>query len=408
MGLGAPTAADARDVMAGLNPDSSGILQVCPPWNRPDYQPSYRRLHWPNGAVATLYSAEEPERFRGVQHDFFWGDEPASWPKGEEVLSNIMFGLRRGLAQLLLTGTPKAVPLIKSLMKDKSIIVTKGTMYDNPTLSANAVARIKAQYEGTRLGRQEIYGELLEDNPDALWTHEMIDVDRLTKDDFATKVANGSIVIKRTTVAIDPAVTSNKDSNRTGINVACIDDQRPPHAYILESLPLVVRPESWAAKAVQLYKGHQGDRIFGEVNNGGDMIETIIRQIDPNVPYAPVRATKGKLLRAEPASALYEKHRVHHVGMWEDLEDEMCDYDGSQASPDLLDALVWNLFGLILEGEENGAEEAITYLERRVAKCPSCATLNYAPAGQTFVSCRSCATLIETQNGTPTPVEATA
>lgn len=394
-----PTAADVRDVMVGLDPDSSGLMQICPPWNRPTYMPSYRHAVWPNGATATMYSGEEPNRLRGPQHDLAWGDEPAAWAKPDDMLSNLLFGLRRGDAQLILTGTPRPIPMIRGLVKNPDVILTKGSMYDNPMLTDTAVARIKKQYEGTRLGRQEIEGVLLEDNPDALWSVEMIDADRMTMEEFAEKVTKGFINIRRTVVSVDPAVTAKKNSNATGINVACIDDQHPPHAYILRDATMVSRPEAWATVSVALYKEYQADRLIAEVNNGGDLVEATIRQIDPNVSYKDVRATKGKMLRAEPASALYEKHRVHHVGAFPELEDEMLTYDGSQDSPDRLDSLVWSLFALILENEETGAEEAIAYLERRTAICPSCATRTYAPAGQSFVSCRGCAKLVLTASG---------
>jgi phage terminase large subunit-like protein len=349
VGLASATAADTRDVMLGLDPDSSGLLQVCPPWNRPVYQPSYRRAVWPNGVVATLYSAEEPERVRGPQHNFFWGDEPASWPKGIDMLSNIQFGLRREPAQLLMTGTPKpGNPLVKELMKQATVI-TRGTMYENTALSASAVEALRSQYEGTRLGRQELGGELLDDNPDALWTYDMIDKDRMSPVEYARKVESGAIQIGRGAVAVDPAVTANKNSNATGILYGHLDRQNPPHAYIIEDATMVGRPDQWSRAVIKTYKTYGADRVIGEVNNGGDLIENTIRQVDKNVSYKTVRATKGKMLRAEPVSALYEKHRVHHVGIFPKLEEQQTEYDGSQESPDNLDALVWLLTHLIID-----------------------------------------------------------
>lgn len=354
-----PTIADVRDVMAGLDPDSSGLLQVCPPWNKPVYEPSKRHLIWPDGAVATLYSSEEPKRLRGPQHELGWGDEPAAWENAEDTLSNLLFGLRRGKAQLVLTGTPEPVKIIKDLVRNPDIIITRGSMFDNPTLSPLAIKRIKDQYEGTRLGRQEIYGELLEDNPDALWTEKMIEDDRLTVEEFEQRVATGIIKIKRTVVSIDPAVTNTKSSNETGITVECIDTQDPPHGYLLDDESLVGRPDQWSRVAVALFNKRAADRVIGEVNNGGDLIEHTIRQVPgaKSIPYKAVRATKGKILRAEPVSALYEKHRIHHVGRYARLEAQMCDYNGSQIgvlSPDRLDSLVWGFTELMLSGRRGG------------------------------------------------------
>lgn len=339
--------------MLGLNPDSSGIMQVCPPWERPEYQPSYRRAVWPNGAVATLYSAEEPERLRGPQHDFAWGDEPASWMKGEEVLSNIQFGLRRGLAQLILTGTPKPTPLIRKLVRNPEVVITRGTMYDNPTLTPSAVQRLREQYEGTRLGRQELGGELLDDNPDALWTYDMIDQDRIKPLEYAKAVTRGDIQIGRGVVAVDPAVSANKNSNETGIIYGHIDRKKPAHLYVVADATVGgVRPEAWAKAAIKTYKYYEADRVVGEVNNGGDLVEANLRNFDRSVSYKQVRATKGKILRAEPVSALYEQHRVHHVGNFPQLEDQMTEYDGTQSSPDRLDALVWMATELIVTGSK--------------------------------------------------------
>lgn len=346
-----PTAADTRDVMLGLDPDSSGLLQVCPPWNKPVYEPSKRRAIWPDGTVATLYSAEEPNRLRGPQHGFAWGDEPAAWKDGEEVLSNLQFGLRRGEAKAIFTTTPRATPFVRQLIRLPGVVRTSGSMSENVALSSRAKAAIELQYGGTRLGRQEIYGELLEDNPDALWTYSMIDADRITPEDYAQKILSGAIKMGRGVVAVDPAVTANKASNATGILYGHLDTQSPPHAYIIEDLTFSGRPEQWATVAVNAYHRHDADRIIGEINNGGDLIENTIRQIDKSVAYKQVRATKGKMLRAEPVSALYEQHRVHHVGNFGPLEQQMTEYDGSQVSPDNLDALVWLLTDLIINAK---------------------------------------------------------
>lgn len=355
-----PTAADARDVMLGMNPESSGLLQVCPPWNKPIYEPSKRRAIWPDGGVATLYSAEEPDRLRGPEHDFGWGDEPAAWPDGDDVLLNLMMGLRQGEAKAIFTTTPRPTAFMRKLLHMEGVVVSEGTMRDNPFLADEARKRIIAMYAGTRLGLQEIEGRLLVDNPDALWTYEMIENDRISIKDFAEAIAPAlhakpTITITRTVVAIDPAVTSNKKSNETGIIVACIDNQKPSHAYILRDATLVARPEQWAEKAVSIYKEYGADRAIGEVNNGGDLIESVLRNQDSSISYATVRATKGKMLRAEPISALYEKHRVHHIGSFPQLEQQMTEYDGNpKTSPDRFDALVWALTYLQINNKSGG------------------------------------------------------
>lgn len=421
--LVAPTAADVRDTMLGLKPGSeSGLLQVCPPWDRPLYRPSYRECVWPtsprrpNGASATMFSGEEPNRLRGPQHDMAWWDEPAATPSQDEVEAMLLFGLRLGEAKLIMTGTPLPVPMIQRIRRDAKntltnpalgTFVTTGTMYDNTFLAPSAIAVLKRKYEGTRMGRQEIYGEVLDDNPDALWSQGMIDNYAITPGEFATRVRSGELRLMRGAVSVDPAVTANKKSNQTGIVNGFIDQQNPPHAYIVGDFTLSASPSVWARTAIRVLKGMLGDRIIGEVNNGGDMVENTIRQEDPNVPFTSVRATRGKILRAEPVSALYEQGRVHHVRLpgpadpevdgnpnhLVDLEYQMTTYDGSQESPDRLDALVWLVTNLIVD-QETDAEQAIAYLERRSAQCVECRTLNYMPPGQLVVFCRQCRAVI--------------
>ncbi len=353
--LVAPTAADTRDVMLGMNPESSGLLQVCPPWDLPLYEPSKRRAIWPNGDVAILYSAEEPGRLRGPQHDMGWGDEPAEWSDGEEVLSNLEFGLRLGDAKLILTGTPKPTPFIKSIMKRPGTILTTGSMRDNPNLSPVARDRILARYAGTRTGLQEIEGMLLEDNPNALWTWAMIDENRISLASFNEQLKFGLVKLKRIVVAIDPAVTNKRKSNSTGITVSAIDDRLlEPHAYVIKSISVNARPESWARTAINLYHEYNADRVIGETNNGGDLIESTLRQIDPNVSYHGVTASRGKMVRAEPVSALYEQGRVHHIGMHKELETQQTEYTGVGESPDEFDSCVWSLTELVINKKKRG------------------------------------------------------
>ncbi|HTQ34265.1 MAG TPA: terminase family protein [Stellaceae bacterium] len=356
--LVAPTAADARDVMVE---GESGLLAIAPPWDRPEYEPSKRRLTWANGAVATTYSADEPERLRGPQHDFAWCDELAAWryPAAWDML---MFGLRLGTdPRAVVTTTPRPTKLIKALVADPKVVVTRGTTYENEANLAPAfLEQIVRRYEGTRLGRQELEAEILEDVPGALWSHGLIDAVRVATHPELTRIV----------VAIDPAAGSGEHSDETGIVVAGKDDAG--HGYVLADLSEHYAPTQWARAAIAAYHAHGADRIVAEVNNGGEMVEATLRVIDPTVPFAAVRASRGKVARAEPVAALYEQGRVHHVGALPRLEDQMCgfvhDFDRAKAgySPDRVDALVWALSELLIQpiaGE--GVFEAYRHLAQQ-------------------------------------------
>lgn len=330
------TAADTRDVMVeGV----SGLLSVCPPWNRPIYEPSKRRCTWPNGAIATLYSADEPDRLRGPQHDAAWADELAAW-RYADAWDQLRFGLRLGTKpRVVVTTTPRPTKLVKDLVKENTTHVTKGNTYENQNnLAQDFVDLVVKRYEGTRLGRQELYAEILDDVPGALWTRDLLDELRVSVHP----------PLRRIVVAIDPAVTSAITSNETGLIVGGISQTR--HGYILHDGSGRMPANKWAQAAVDLMREHNGDRIVAEVNNGGELVEATIRTIDKNVSYKAVHASRGKVSRAEPVSALYEQKKVHHVGMFGQLEDQMCtytplDFDGS---PDRVDALVWCLTDLML------------------------------------------------------------
>jgi phage terminase large subunit-like protein len=341
MALVAPTAADARDVMVE---GESGILAISAPWDRPTYEPSKRRLTWKNGALATLYSADEPERLRGPQHGAFWADEVGSW-RYPEAWDMLMFGLRLGARpQGVITTTPRPTKIIRQLMADPTCVVTRGSTYENrDNLPSSFFEKIVRKYEGTRLGRQELEAELLEDTPGALWSRETIEVSRVPscRGDF-----------ERVVVAIDPAVTSGEDSDETGILVVGLADD---HGYVLADASGRYSPVEWARMAVGLYRTHHADRVVAEVNNGGDMVEATLRMVDLNVAFNAVHASRGKVVRAEPVAALYEQGRVHHVGGFAELEDQMCsfttDFDSRAAgySPDRVDALVWAVTDLMVE-----------------------------------------------------------
>lgn len=340
--LVAPTAADARDVMVE---GESGILAISPPWDRPVYTPSKRKLEWPNGALAFTYSADEPERLRGPQHDAAWCDELCSWryPEARDMLA---FGLRLGQRPIeIITTTPKPIRLLKEIMQDENTVMTTGSTYDNrENLAPTFFKKVVGKYEGTRLGRQELHAAVLDDNPNALWKRMWIDDHRVAKGEVPDLVRIG--------VAIDPAVSNNEDSAETGIVIG--GKTRDGHAYILADRSGRFNPLAWAKKAISAFDEFKGDRVIGEVNNGGDLIEANLRSVDETIPYRQVRATRGKAVRAEPIASLYEQGRVHHVGTFGEMEDQMCDWnpnDKNALSPDRMDALVW-LLTWLFEDEE--------------------------------------------------------
>ena len=332
--LVAPTAADVRDVMIE---GESGLLAICPPWNMPVYESSKRRLTWPNGAIATTYSAEEPDRLRGPQHDAAWCDEVAAW-RYPETWDMLMFGLRLGVdPRCVVTTTPKPIPIVRNLLKSPTTAITRGSTYENRANLAEAFfEQIVAQYEGTRLGRQELYAEVLDDVEGALWTRALIDQHRV-------KVAPE---LKRIVVAIDPAITASDDSDETGIVVAGLGVDN--HGYALDDLSLRASPDGWARRAVAAYHARKADRIVAEVNQGGDMVEYTIRTVDPRASIKKVHAARGKQTRAEPIVALYEQGRIHHVGVLPQLEEQMCNWVPGMDSPDRMDAAVWAFTELML------------------------------------------------------------
>jgi phage terminase large subunit-like protein len=335
------TKADVRDVMVE---GESGILATAGR-NRPLYEPSKRRLTWPNGAIGVCYSGDEPDQLRGPQHDAAWLDELAKYRYAEETWSNLDLGLRLGESpQAVITTTPRPVQIMRELVADELVTVTRGSTYDNlQNLAESFAKRIVERYEGTRLGRQELHAEILDDVVGALWSREMIDAHRLreTPPHF-----------ERIVVGVDPAVTSGEDADETGILVAGMIGNR---GYIVEDLSGQYTPQEWAIQAIKAYYKYNADRIVAEVNQGGDMVEHTIRTVDRNVSYKAVRAARGKILRAEPIAALYEQGRIHHCGTFAALEDQLCMYTHeSRDSPDRLDALVWALTDLMIGKNDGG------------------------------------------------------
>jgi len=331
-----PTVADARDVMVK---GESGILAISNPDLRPVYEPSKRLLTWPNGAIATTYSAEKADRLRGPQHDCAWVDELAAW-RYLEAYDMLDLGLRLGTdPQCCITTTPKPIGLLHALMENPRTKFTGGSTYENKAnMSPLLFERVTARYEGTRIGEQELHGKLLRDFPGAYWTRDMIQGVRMKG-----KVPEMIKVV----VAVDPAMSATERSDETGIVVAGLG--RDKRYYVLADLSCRQSPSGWATLAVKAYHDWNADRIVAEVNQGGDLVEETLRRVDGgrDVSYRAIHASKGKTLRAEPISALYEQGKVSHSQIFGTLEDQMCaltpDGYGLEGSPDRLDAMVYAL-----------------------------------------------------------------
>jgi phage terminase large subunit-like protein len=341
-------AATSDDLRRVCFEGDSGLLSVIPDACISDYNKTLHEITLFNGGLIQGFSSEKPDRLRGPQGHRAWCDELAAW-RYPEAWDMLMFGLRLGeKPQCVVSTTPRPTKIIKELVSRKDVYVTRGSTYDNAAnLAPTFISQLVTKYEGTRLGRQELNAELLLDNPGALWKRDNIEEARL-------RVYPELI---RIVVAIDPAVTSKADSDETGIIVAGIATIKDTvHGFILDDKSMRGTPDEWAKEAVRLYHHWKADRIIGETNNGGDMIEAIIRTIDRNVSYKGVHASRGKQIRAEPISALYEQRRVHHVGMFAELEDQLCEWDPAtaDASPDRLDALVWALTELMTENQHTG------------------------------------------------------
>jgi phage terminase large subunit-like protein len=334
------TFADARSVMVeGV----SGLLAVHPPEARPLYEPSKRQVVWPNGAIAQLFSAEDPESLRGPQFTHAWCDELAKWRRPDESWDMLQFGLRLGEApRQVVTTTPRPIKLIKTLLADPGCAVSRvATEANAANLAPGFLDAIVGRYRGTRLGRQELDAELLEDRPDTLFPRALIEAARV----------RAAPELARVVVAVDPPASSGPHADACGIVVAGLGEDR--RGYVLADRTVEqARPMEWATAVVRAYAAFEADRILVETNQGGDLVETVLRQVDATVPVRAVKAMRGKWLRAEPVAALYEQGRVAHVGAFPALEDEMSDFgpDGLSGgcSPDRVDALVWALTELML------------------------------------------------------------
>tara|TARA_B110000285_G_scaffold20358_1_gene19733 strand:- start:290 stop:1591 length:1302 start_codon:yes stop_codon:yes gene_type:complete len=335
-GVVAPTSGDLRRVCFE---GPSGLLKIIPKEILLDTGTSYNKSAmeiklW-NGSVIQGFAAIEPDRLRGPQFHRIWADELATW-RYPDAYDQMMFGLRLGQnPKLIITTTPRPTKMITDLIKrkDKDVYITTGTTFDNKkNLAESALQQLREKYEGTTLGRQELYAEVLDIVEGALWNHKMIDKTRVPE----------LPEMERVIVAIDPAVTNNEGSDETGIIV--VGKGFDKRFYVIDDLSDRMSADTWANVAINAFYKYNCDRIIAEVNNGGDLVERLIRTVDRNVPYKKVHASRGKLVRAEPISALYEQERVSHVGSFPKLEDQMCSFTlDSRSSPDRLDALVWGL-----------------------------------------------------------------
>jgi predicted phage terminase large subunit-like protein len=332
MGIVAPTFADARDTCIE---GESGLRSICQPdeitrWNR-----SMGELEFSNGARVKLFSGDQPDRMRGPQHYAMWYDELGAFKYAQQAWDMGMFGLRLGdNPRCIVTTTPRPIPLIRRLLKDAKTHVTTGSTYENrDNLAPAFFADIVSRYEGTRLGRQELNAELLEDVDGALWARDLLEANRATEIGQTVRVV----------VGVDPKANAEADSE-TGIVVGARGaDGR---LYVLDDASLNGTPEQWARQVVSTFRKWRADRVVVERNQGGDMVASVLRAIDASLPIREVYATRGKYTRAEPIAAMYEQGKVRHVGAFPKLEDQMCTWLPGENSPDRLDAMVWALTDL--------------------------------------------------------------
>lgn len=335
--LVAPTFDEARLVMIE---GKSGLLAIHADSERPRFEPSKRQLTWPNGCVAHVFTAEEPDGLRGPQFDAAWCDELAKWKQAETVWNMLQFALRLGERPCaVITTTPRPIPLLKRLLADEGTVTSRSTTFDNRAhLAKPFLDEVQARFGGTKLGRQELNGELIEDDPDALFKRDLIE---------ASRVATAP-ELKRVVVAVDPPAGVGRKNSACGI--VCAGLGVDGRCYVLDDCSVHgARPAQWARKIVALYHARKADRVVAEVNQGGAMVEQVLREVDPDLSFRSVHATRGKQARAEPVAALYEQGRVSHVGGFPELEDEMCSgLEEGAKSPDRLDALVWAVSDLML------------------------------------------------------------
>lgn len=335
---------EAREVMIF---GESGILACSPPDRKPEWQATRRRLEWPNGAVAQTFSAGDPESLRGPQFDAAWCDELGKWPKGRAAWDMLRFALRLGTRpRTLVTTTPRDNRLLAELLEAPDSVVTRApTEANRMHLAQGFVEALARRYGGSRLGRQELDGEMVAEHEGALWSRDVLEAARAPRE----------VALDRVVVAVDPPATAGGDA--CGIVVAGVSRAGPPQDWVAQVITDAslagLTPQGWARRAVAMFHAHGADRLVAEVNQGGEMVETLIRQVDPMVPFRAVRASQGKSARAEPVAALYEQGRVFHRAAFRELEDQMAamttaGFRGT-GSPDRVDALVWAITDLMIE-----------------------------------------------------------
>ena len=340
VGLIGATMRDARAVMVEGESGLLGVVQGAV------FEPSNNRVLWPSGAVATLLSAEEPDSFRGHQFDGVWGDEFCKWREPQVALDMALMAMRLGpRPRMLLTTTPRNIAALTQLLEAPDVVITRGKTSDNNELPADFYLAMKSRYGATVLGRQELDGELIADQEGALWRRDWIEAARVRE----------APDLERVVVAVDPPASSAGDecgivvAGRRSVHESGSDQYKGADGYVLADYSLGgLSPAGWAARVMQAYADFDADTIIAEANQGGDMVRSVLQQADGDAPVKLVHASRGKITRAAPVAALYEAGRIHHVGLFAELEDQMCHYDGSKTakSPDRMDALVWALADL--------------------------------------------------------------
>lgn len=341
----AETQKDLEEVMVAR------LLKISPPGMTPTVRYKPVRVTWPNGALALGYNGTEPDQLRGPEFDTAWVDELAKYRYARDTWDMLQFTMRSGHdPRVFVTTTPRPIPVLREIMADPTTVITRGSTMDNAAnLPASFISRIRDKYEGTRLGRQELHAEMLDDVPGALWTRDLIDATR----------AKAAPDLRRIVIAVDPSGTAGAGSSNTGDDVGIVAagvgvDGR---GYVLGDYSCNLSPEGWGRRVREVYSMHSADRIVAERNFGGAMVEAVIKAVDRTLPVTVVTASRGKIARAEPISALYEQARISHIGAFSELEDQLCGFTPSgyvgEGSPDRADALVWALTELMLDAKPN-------------------------------------------------------
>jgi len=347
--LGALIAKDPEEARNVMLEGPAGIMATAPAFARPTYNPSLKRITWPNNTTAHVFSAEEPEALRGPQHHWAWADEPFKWKNGDKAWDQVTLGLRLGeRPQACLTSTPRPLKLLRQLLADPLVHLTRGKTEDNIRNLSPFYEALVERLKGTRLGRQELEAAILDDHPGALWTYSMFE-----QAGFRLAKAPQGVELVRVVIGVDPQATSmsaedrkarqTEEEDRRATGIVVVGKGSDGRGYVLQDGTVSGRPEFWAAQAIRLLKVHKGDRIVAEQNQGGEMVDAVIRAQDRHVPVTLVHAARGKVTRAEPISLLYERGIVSHVGSFPEMEDEMCTYVPGEPSPNRMDALVWAL-----------------------------------------------------------------